>query len=423
MAASSAAIAPSRSSGTADARPAASGAGGARSTDAARDACTQAPSHSRSALAGRDGDGVDRQGDAVEIQGLARAAHRDDLEVGVGQQRGGLAAERRMPEHDDPLDGPAELRLAKQRPVAVHEVAAEPRTAHDLGDERPAAACASSSASGPASAPARTIVRGPRTITNGSPRARAGCRTRRCRRRPGTARRRSRPRRAPRRARHRDRRRARPSSSTAGAPNQDGRSPASGSRYGRFRCTGPGRPRARAEGRGKRLFGDVAQHQALLSVTGVVDRVRHRQIGFVPHRRCEHAGLAGGLVRADAAQLGRAVGGQQQQWHAGVVCLERGRQQVRDRGARRADDGCRHPGLSSDAERREAGDALVDAHVQLNRSASLELRCDEGERLRARSRAQHDVLDAEFDQPAQQRGRGVGRGGRAAGVPRSVTVS
>ncbi len=43
-----------------------------------------------------------------------------------------------MPEHDDALDTPAELRIGQQPPVAVDEVAAEPRSADDLGDERPA---------------------------------------------------------------------------------------------------------------------------------------------------------------------------------------------------------------------------------------------------------------------------------------------
>lgn len=44
-----------------------------------------------------------------------------------------------MPEHDGAFDATAELRVAEQAAVAVHEVAAEPRPTDDLGDERPPA--------------------------------------------------------------------------------------------------------------------------------------------------------------------------------------------------------------------------------------------------------------------------------------------
>ncbi len=73
--------------------------------------CSHAPSHSRSASPGGDRQQRrPRHGRVVEVQRLARAAHRDHLEVGVGQQRRHFAAERGMPEHDDPLDAPAERR-------------------------------------------------------------------------------------------------------------------------------------------------------------------------------------------------------------------------------------------------------------------------------------------------------------------------
>ena len=158
---------------------------------------------------------------------------------------------------------------------------------------------------------------------------------------------------------------------------------------------GTRRARARAEGGGERLVGERAQHRrsaraspSASIASGTGRSASSRTVG------ANMPGLAGGLVGADAAQLGRPVGGQQQQRHAGVMRLERGRQQVRDRGARRADHGRRHPCLASDAERREAGDALVDAHVQADRAAPLEFGGDEGERLRPRTGAQHDVPDA-----------------------------
>ena len=226
-----------------------------------------------------------------------------------------------------------------------------------------------------------------------------------------------RPRPRPRPAARPGRRRPLTVSSAAGTPSHAGSSPASGSRNGRLRCTGPGErvpaPRAAATA----SSATARSISALLGVAVGVGRLGNGQVGLEPHGRREHPGLAGGLVRADAAQLGRAVGGQQQQRHAGVMRLERGRQQVRDRGARRADHGRRHPCLAPDAERGEAGDALVDAHVQAERAAPLELGRDERERLRARTGAQDDVPDAQLDEPAQQRRGGVG-GGR--GVERAL---
>ena len=191
-------------------------------------------------------------------------------------------------------------------------------------------------------------------------------------------------------------------SSAVGTPSQAGRSPPSGSRNGRFRCTGPGARSARAERRRDRLVRDLAQHETLLAVALGIGRVGHRQVGLEPRARREHARLPGGLVRPDAAQLRRAIGRQQQQRHAGVVRFERGRQQVRRGGARRADHDRRHPRLTSDAERGEPGDPLVDAHVQADRLRALELGGDEGESLRARSGAQDDVRDAELDERARR---------------------
>ena len=107
----------------------------------------------------------------------------------------------------------------------------------------------------------------------------------------------------------------------------------------------------------------------------------------------------------------------------GVVRLERGRQQVRRRGAGRADHGRRHPRLASDAERGEPGDPLVDAHVQADDAAALELGGDEGERLRARSGAQDDVPDAELDERAEEGGCGIRRRRARVGAVGRSTVS
>nr|BFF10304.1 hypothetical protein GCM10025699_16070 [Microbacterium flavescens] len=68
-----------------------------------------------------------------------RPTERDDLDLGVGEQGGDLAAEGGMPQDDDALHAAAELGIAQQRPVPVDEVAAEACSADDLGDEGPAA--------------------------------------------------------------------------------------------------------------------------------------------------------------------------------------------------------------------------------------------------------------------------------------------
>ena len=44
-----------------------------------------------------------------------------------------------MPEHDRPLDAPAELGIAQESAVSVHMVASVAGPGHDLRDERPAA--------------------------------------------------------------------------------------------------------------------------------------------------------------------------------------------------------------------------------------------------------------------------------------------
>ena len=68
------------------------------------------------------------------------------------------------------------------------------------------------------------------------------------------------------------------------------------------------------------------------------------------------------------------------------------------------------PRLPRQAEGGEAGDPLVDAHMQADVAAGLQPGGHERERLRARAGAQDDVPEAERDELAQQGGCGIRRG-------------
>ena len=130
----------------------------------------------------------------------------------------------------------------------------------------------------------------------------------------------------------------------------------------------------------------------------------------------EDADLVGGLVGADAAQLARAVGGEQHEWHARVVRLEHSGVQVRDGSSRGADDGNRAARLDSQAQGREASDAFVDAHVHAQQPGALESGGGKGDGLRARAGADDDVLEAEGVHPVKEsHGRLGGRARRRAG--------
>ena len=356
---------------------------------------------------------VDRCRRIVEVDRLPRPAHGVDLDVGAREQGRHLTAERRMPEHDRPFDAAAQFGVGEQRPVAVHEIPSEARARDDLGDERPPARVRQRFGGGPgirsrdddragtalehvrievgiarqvglADATAALVERTRQPLLDhgrgGSVVGTGVC---------GDERR---------------RRDAEPVRQRTGKRLAVRQVQMHGSRL----------PRARTERRCERLVGDGAEHVGLLARTVVVGLARHRQVGLETHARREHAGLAGGLVGADAAQLGRAVGGQQQHRHARVVGFERRGQQVRHRRARRAENDGRHPALAPDAERREPCDPLVDAHVHGCQAARLELGSDQGESLRARAGAHDDVADAPFDEPAEQGGGGVGRGRRLA---------
>ena len=319
-----------------------------------------------------------------------------------------------MAQHDRALDASAQLGVGQQSAVTVHEVAAEPRTAHDLGDQRPPAQMSErlgigsgirsgdDHRAGPsrqddgklvglggqiglADAASALIERTGRLFFGGLvDRSGVGVDL--------------------------DRR-----SQLGGRHSEPARQVAA-ERFAerQVQVHRPRRTRSRAERRLDRVRRDLAQHETLLAVALGVGRLGHRQVGLEPRARCEHTELPGGLVRPDAPQLGRAIGRQQQQRHARVVRLERRRQQIRRGCARRAHHDRRHPRLTSDSQRSEPRDPLVDAHVQADGSARLEFGGDQGESLRARSGAQDDVTDAEIDERSEESCRGIGRRRRVA---------
>lgn len=143
-----------------------------------------------------------------------------------------------------------------------------------------------------------------------------------------------------------------------------------------------------ARGREQRCVGDerVAQRDVEVDGAGVVgevaaggddgpgDRRAPHGVGIgagidtdvagPPGDRAEDPRLAGRLVGARAAQLHGPVGREQQQRHPGVMGLERGRMEVRDRGPGRRHDRDGTPRPFREAEGEERGGTLVDPDVQ-----------------------------------------------------------
>ena len=105
----------------------------------------------------------------------------------------------------------------------------------------------------------------------------------------------------------------------------------SGSRHERFRCTGPG---AWVAGR---LGVGAAGRRAHVEEAGVVGVVRAHLAEPADARPVE-LHLVDRLAGADAAQLGRAVAGEDDQRHRRLVRLGDGGVEVRRRGARGAGD-------------------------------------------------------------------------------------
>jgi hypothetical protein len=94
----------------------------------------------------------------------------------------------------------------------------------------------------------------------------------------------------------------------------------------------------------------------------------------------EDADLVGRLVGPRAAQPRRTVGGDDDQRHPCVRRLHHGREQVGDRGAGGADDGCRDPTHLRQAERQEARGPLVDTRVEAQATRLSGVVQREGER-------------------------------------------
>ena len=129
--------------------------------------------------------------------------------------------------------------------------------------------------------------------------------------------------------------------------------PTSGSRKRRSRCTGPG-------GRATLATNGLRGQRAPRTGHG---RVGHARVDEPPHRAAVEALLIDGLGGAHAVQLGGTVGGAHQQRHLGLVGLHHRRVQL-DRGRpARAQHHRRPAGGQADAERHEAGRALVVVHL------------------------------------------------------------
>jgi hypothetical protein len=123
----------------------------------------------------------------------------------------------------------------------------------------------------------------------------------------------------------------------------------------------------RADGVGPGLTGEGSRVEPFVAGVGAEARsgtgsghIRREAGGSA-----ENARLVGGLIRADAAQLGWSVGREQQHGHAAVVRLEHGGVQVGHGRSARHDHGGRNAGLGGQAQREESGDPFVESHVQV----------------------------------------------------------
>ena len=128
------------------------------------------------------------------------------------------------------------------------------------------------------------------------------------------------------------------------------------------------------------------------------------------------------LPGADVAQLGRAIGGQDEQRHARLVRLDDGGRVVGGGGAGGAGEGGRDAGRLGEAEREERGAALVDVGGGAQAAVTGER---EHERRRARAgrgdRVAHAAADELVDERAQAEvGVGSGHSGRGGTRARPV---
>ena len=142
--------------------------------------------------------------------------------------------------------------------------------------------------------------------------------------------------------------------------------------------------------------------------------VRRADLDEQPHRVAVQLELVDGLVGAGAAQLGRPVGGEQQQRHVRVRRLEHGWVQVGRGRPGGGDDGHRAARGLREPEREEGRGPLVDPDVQPQPPGPVRIVQREREGSRPRSRRQHRLgdpaADQLIDQDAGQRGRRVHTG-------------
>ena len=131
--------------------------------------------------------------------------------------------------------------------------------------------------------------------------------------------------------------------------------------------------------------------------------VEQRQLGRPADVAAEDPDLVDGLRRASVAQLGRPVGGQQDERDARQRRLDDGGQQLRDGRPGRHDDGDRPARRAGETQREEPGRALVEQHADAQARVGAR---GERERRRPRSGADDDVGHARR-RPAPGRSRGA----------------
>jgi hypothetical protein len=163
-------------------------------------------------------------------------------------------------------------------------------------------------------------------------------------------------------------------------------------------------PRLPSRGRDRAAGGRAVVEQA--AVVGVV----RPDLAEPAHRRAVELDLVDRLAGADRAQLGRPVGGQQDQRDRRQVGLADGGVEVGSRGAGRAEDRHRRPARLGRAEREERRGALVDDHAHPDRRLAPERN---RQRRRAGAwrddRVAHPAAGQLLDEGRGERGVGVGR--------------
>ena len=131
-------------------------------------------------------------------------------------------------------------------------------------------------------------------------------------------------------------------------------------------------------------------------------------------RLAEEAHLVGGLVGTGAPHRRRPVGGDHDQRYAGVGGLQHGRVEVRGGCARRAEDDGGPVAALGQAEREEAGGALVDPRVQRDPARLGGVVRRERQWCAPRAGAQDQVLDTRGHQQVDQVAGQLGGGHRAS---------